>query len=812
MAQLKDLIVNGPARVINDLYVNGTIYESGSSLAVKYAPATHTHAASDITSGTFPASLLPADVEYTSRMVTSVTSSATDTTYPSAKAVYNSLTKVNRIFRGTCATAAATAAKSVTCAEYDALTIGDVIFVVFSYANSAAGSSLTLSVNGTTAKQVRVQIGSLERIPDNAQFKANFPYMFVYDGTFWTTVSNTDLTIGALSTQQLVSDGGSLYRWMIVLSDRDGALIPFSNGNNQPTTYTKTVTTHTFNPFGKIAFYNDSTTVAASGTIPASKVLYSHSFSAQYSINVATSGTAGTTAFAARKPVYIKAKYNASTGLATLAPGTDTTNYLAYSSVTQTLPSANPNTGLNSNEEYIYIYLGSTDSTAYMMAMDPFHPVYHWDSTHGCMAAFGGSGGGGGSIAMTVLDYGTSTWNDFITAYNNHAIVYCAVDGSSSYPGSKCLAFMAYYNPSDSNSTQSVEFQYVRSVGSLNSSNPSDQVFIYKLTSTGTWTTTTRSLHGKVTAGANITVTPSGDSIQIAASVGSHTHGDINNSGQITTSTAVNVNTNDAILIADASASNALVKSSLTFQPQNTTFKHDFLTRYGTWEYLDICFGLDYYLSSQTTVIIDNVAQLDQGEVDDILSRFVENHYVYLYDDGNKFSGNNGNLYSATNINQSNSHYYATFTTLISDDGFYGVLTLNGSDDTITYTECLLMKDSYRSTSSTGLIQNSTITQWTQKLIAPVNYTVGASAAPAALVAAPPAGFIVGDQFVSADGWLGTVTTDMGAMGASVNFNTLWLAPHKLTVNSTQYTVSRKALTIVDGSTTTTYYVADLTT
>ena len=43
-----------------------------------------------------------------------------------------------RIFTGTCSTAAATAAKVVTCAEYDALTAGDILFVKFTYANTAS--------------------------------------------------------------------------------------------------------------------------------------------------------------------------------------------------------------------------------------------------------------------------------------------------------------------------------------------------------------------------------------------------------------------------------------------------------------------------------------------------------------------------------------------------------------------------------------------------------------------------------------------------------------------------------------------------
>lgn len=121
-----------------------------------------------------------------------------------------------------------------------------------------------------------------------------------------------------------------------------------------------------------------------------------------------------------------------------------------------------------------------------------------------------------GFTSMVVLTYGSSTWNDFIEAYNKNAIVYCAVQGSTAE--SRRMAFLAFYNPIDAGNTQSAEFQYVRSVGSLNASNPSDQVIIYKLTNSNTWTTTTRSLHGKVTSGSSITVTPSGDAVSVAHS------------------------------------------------------------------------------------------------------------------------------------------------------------------------------------------------------------------------------------------------------------------------------------------------------
>jgi hypothetical protein len=32
---------------------------------------------------------------------------------------------------------------------------------------------------------------------------------------------------------------------------------------------------------------------------------------------------------------------------------------------------------------------------------------------------------------MVVLSYGSSTWNDFETAYNNNAVVYCKASSNS---------------------------------------------------------------------------------------------------------------------------------------------------------------------------------------------------------------------------------------------------------------------------------------------------------------------------------------------------------------------------------------------
>ena len=124
---------------------------------------------------------------------------------------------------------------------------------------------------------------------------------------------------------------------------------------------------------------------------------------------------------------------------------------------------------------------------------------------------------------LVVLSYGNSTWNDFITAYNKNAVIYCrASSGSDPSSGSQGrLAFMAYVNNA-TNPTE-VEFQYYRSVNSHTASQQGDQVFVYKLTSSsgGTWTVTTREASSKIVAGTNMTSSYSNGTLTLNATGGS---------------------------------------------------------------------------------------------------------------------------------------------------------------------------------------------------------------------------------------------------------------------------------------------------
>lgn len=117
---------------------------------------------------------------------------------------------------------------------------------------------------------------------------------------------------------------------------------------------------------------------------------------------------------------------------------------------------------------------------------------------------------------MTILSYGSSTWNDFITAYNANRVVYCrASSGADPSQGSQTrLAFMAYVN--NATTPTEVEFQYYRSVSSHSASQQGDQVFVYKITSSGTWTVTTREADSKIAVTSPVSSSYSSETITLS--------------------------------------------------------------------------------------------------------------------------------------------------------------------------------------------------------------------------------------------------------------------------------------------------------
>ena len=105
---------------------------------------------------------------------------------------------------------------------------------------------------------------------------------------------------------------------------------------------------------------------------------------------------------------------------------------------------------------------------------------------------------------MTILSYGSSTWQNFIDAYSSNKVVYCrASSNANPATGSQTrLAFMAYVN--NATTPTEVEFQYYRSVSSHTASQQGDQVFVYKLSKTNGWSVIVREASVKVVAGTGL--------------------------------------------------------------------------------------------------------------------------------------------------------------------------------------------------------------------------------------------------------------------------------------------------------------------
>lgn len=146
MAHLKDLIVNGSARIIGKLYSSEFIGKlvGNADTASKWATARNINGMS-----------VQGDA--------------------------------NRVNYGTCSTAAATAAKTVACTGF-ALVTGAEIVVKFTVTNTAANP--TLNVNSTGAKAIYYRGSAISA----GYLAANRTYSFRYNGTQWELVGdiNTD--------------------------------------------------------------------------------------------------------------------------------------------------------------------------------------------------------------------------------------------------------------------------------------------------------------------------------------------------------------------------------------------------------------------------------------------------------------------------------------------------------------------------------------------------------------------------------------------------------------------------------------------
>ena len=117
---------------------------------------------------------------------------------------------------------------------------------------------------------------------------------------------------------------------------------------------------------------------------------------------------------------------------------------------------------------------------------------------------------------MVILSYGSSTWQDFLNAYNNNIVVYCrASSNSNPASGSQTrMAFMAYVN--NATSPTKVEFQYYRSVATHSATQQGDQVYVYALDSSQGWSVITREAYSKIATGTGLKSSYSNSTITLS--------------------------------------------------------------------------------------------------------------------------------------------------------------------------------------------------------------------------------------------------------------------------------------------------------
>ena len=113
----------------------------------------------------------------------------------------------NRVAYGSCSTAAATAAKVVSCAGFSLIT-GSQITVKFTVTNTAANP--TLNVNGTGAKAIYYRGAAIAA----GYLAANRTYSFRYNGTQYELVGdiNVDTNTNNACTQTITDSGNADYR------------------------------------------------------------------------------------------------------------------------------------------------------------------------------------------------------------------------------------------------------------------------------------------------------------------------------------------------------------------------------------------------------------------------------------------------------------------------------------------------------------------------------------------------------------------------------------------------------------------------
>ena len=159
----------------------------------------------------------------------------------------------NAQYRGSCATAASTAAKTVACAGFD-LVAGASIAVYMTTAQTNTGG-LTLNVNNTGAKNIYVD-GSVTSSSNKLLWDANSVVTFMYSGSYWNVADNGGTWYGSTCSNASATSAKT--------STVNGVVIFKGTSVVVPMTYDNTSTSATLNisSLGAANIYYGNTSTA----------------------------------------------------------------------------------------------------------------------------------------------------------------------------------------------------------------------------------------------------------------------------------------------------------------------------------------------------------------------------------------------------------------------------------------------------------------------------------------------------------------------------------------------------------------------
>ena len=292
-------------------------------------------------------------------------SSNSDEIIPSQKAI-KTYADNKLIFFGTSTTAKATVQKEVSIPSITELVTGTVIIVQPTVTSTVANS--TLKLNNFTAYPMLYNGSAITTDSDSVVWNANFPSIFVFDGSNWRFVAhgvdtNSTYNMDYLNDQGPVKIGGTstdtqaLSRYSLVMQLPDMTWQKITNTTEAYSTGTsKTVNTNGF-LLPTIKYYNTTTIVVGGGTAASRTIRpYAANVDLRYSTNCGD--TPGWTL-----GDYIYLVGTISNGLFYL----DTTTWW-----TNTLPST--------NDGKYYIRVGVVVSD-YSCSLLLEHPVYYHNGT-----------------------------------------------------------------------------------------------------------------------------------------------------------------------------------------------------------------------------------------------------------------------------------------------------------------------------------------------------------------------------------------------------------------------------------------------